>query len=213
MALNDAEFVGEAGKQALDRAQGGNGEGKGKAAYRGGISSPSPIKFRPGEVLIRIGHSVNRAGEPVPDWKNLTSPWWMTSSTFREIAARSGNSGVAIQLAMRMNLALASDFGVCDTLFWVRVKQPLRAWTGRGFPVMEDPDPAVREASGVPIGWHGGWEIAQNFIPGLCAFRDKVPVGPSAVALAAFDVLPKMPLSEWTSLNDGGFSVLPFPMP
>ena len=50
----------------------------------------------------------------------------------------------------------------------------------------------------------------QNFIPGL---RDFANWKPSPIALACFDVLPKMPLTEWTSLRKGGFSTIPFPMP
>jgi hypothetical protein len=207
MAANDTEFGGTTGDTNLAFAQGWNPSTR---SARGGISFPQQVKIRPGEVLIRIGHSVDAAGNPVPDWVNLTSPWWMTSSTFLEIGGRSEDSGTAIDHMVRIKLALTPDFGVADTLFWVIVRQTLRAWNGRGFPVMEDPDPAVREKQGVPLAWHGGYEISQNFIPGL---RDFAAWKPSPVALASFDVLPKMPLSAWGSLHDGGFAPIPFPMP
>ena len=207
MPVNDAEFGGATGDRNLAFAQGWNPSAR---AARGGISFPQQVKIRPGEILIRIGHSVDDAGNPIPDWVNLTSPWWMTSSTFLEIGGRSDDSGTGIEQMVRMKLALTPDFGVADTLFWVRVKQPLRAWNGRGFPVMEDPDPAVREKQGVPLAWHGGYETSQNFIPGL---RDFAAWKPSPVALASFDVLPKMPLTAWGSLHDGGFAPIPFPLP
>ncbi len=207
MAANDAEFGGATGDKNLAFAQGWNPSAR---AARGGISFPQEVKIRPGQVLIRIGHSVDDKGDPVPDWVNLTSPWWMTSSTFHEIAGRSEDSGTDIGQMVRMKLALTPDFGVADTLFWVIARDTLRAWNGRGFPVMEDPDPAVREKQGVPMAWYGGYEISQNFIPGL---RDFANWKPSPVALACFDVLPKMPLIEWTSLRKGGFSTIPFPMP
>ena len=207
MAANDTEFGGTTGDTNLAFAQGWNPSTR---SARGGISFPQQVKIRPGEVLIRIGHSVDAAGNPVPDWVNLTSPWWMTSSTFLEIGGRSEDSGTGIAQMVRMKLALTPDFGVADTLFWVIVRQTLRAWNGRGFPVMEDPDPTVREKQGVPLAWHGGYEISQNFIPGL---RDFAAWKPSPVALASFDVLPKMPLTAWGSLHDGGFAPIPFPLP
>ncbi len=207
MPANDAEFVGTTGDRNLAFAQGWNPSTK---SARGGISFPQPVKVRAGEVLIRIGHSVDNAGNPLPDWVNLTSPWWMTSSMFHEITGRSEDSGTGISQMVRMKLALTPDFGVADTLFWVIVRQTLRAWNGRGFPVMEDPDPMVREKQGVPLAWYGGYEISQNFIPGL---RDFAAWKPSPIALASFDVLPKMPLSDWAALRDGGFTPIPFPVP
>lgn len=207
MAANDSEFQGAAGARNLSFAQGWNPATR---SARGGISFPQEVKIRPGEVLIRIGHSVNAKGAPIPDWENLTSPWWMTSGTFLEIAARSQDSGTDIHHLARMKLALTPDFGVADTLFWVVVRQTLRAWNGRGFPVMEDPDPKVRQASNRPLAWHGGYEIAQNFIPGL---RDFAAWKPTPLAIDSFGVLPKMQLSSWASLRAGGHGFIPFPWP
>ena len=207
MPANDAEFVGTTGDRNLAFAQGWNPSTK---SARGGISFPQPVKVRAGEVLIRIGHSVDNAGNPLPDWVNLTSPWWMTSSMFHEITGRSEDSGTGISQMVRMKLALTPDFGVADTLFWVIVRQTLRAWNGRGFPVMEDPDPMVREKQGVPLAWYGGYEISQNFIPGL---RDFAAWQPSAIALDSLEVLPKMPLFGFASLSAGGHVPIPFPLP
>lgn len=207
MPANDAEFSGAARERNLSFAQGWN---PGTRAARGGISFPQEVKLRAGEVLIRVGHSVDEKGDPIPDWVNLTSPWWMTSGTFLEIAARSEDSGTDIGYLVRMKLALTPDFGVADTIFWVRLRQTLRAWNGRGFPVMEDPDPQVRARQGVPMAWHGGYEISQNFVPGL---RDFAAWQPSAIALDSLEVLPKMPLFGFVGLGAGGHVPIPFPAP
>lgn len=203
---NDAEFTGEARQRNKDFALGWSGDTK-----RGGMSNPEEIKIAKGTVLIRIGHSVNAEGGPMPDWQNLTSPWWMTDSTFLDIAARGESAGTAIHQMVRMKLALTPDFGICDTLFWVVTRQSLRAWNGRGNPVMEDPDPAVREAKGRPLAWYGAYELAQNYIPGLRTFG--AGAAPTACALASLAVLPKLPLSAYANLRKGGFAFLPFPYP
>jgi len=207
MSANDSEFIGTARGRNLDFAKGWNAAGNAK---RGGISSPQEVKIPKGRVLIRIGHSRDESGAKMPDWVNLTSPWWMTDATFLEIAGRSEDAGTPIAQMVRMKLALTPDFGVCDTLFWVVTKQPLRAWHGRGNPVLEDPDPKVRAAKGRPLGWWGGYEVGQNFIPGL---RDWAANRPSAAAIDGLAVLPKMPLSAWATIRNGGFAPIPFPFP
>lgn len=207
MAANDSEFIGAARQRNLDFATGWNAAG---SAKRGGISAPMEVKIPKGRVLVRIGHSRDESGAAMPDWINLTSPWWMTDATFLEIAGRAESAATPIAHMVRMKLALTPDFGVCDTLFWAVTTQPLRAWHGRGNPVLEDPDPAVRAAKGRPLGWWGGHEVGQNFIPGL---RDWAANRPSAAALTGLAILPKMPLSAWSTIRDGGFAPIRFPFP
>ncbi|MGG5808491.1 hypothetical protein [Falsiroseomonas sp. CW058] len=208
MAANDSEFIGPARERNRDFARGWNGTPG--TLPRGGITWPEEVKIRKGTVLIRIGHSRDDRGNPIPDWVNLTSPWWMESGTFLEIAARGEDAGTGIEQMVRMKLALTPDFGVADTLFWVITRDRLRAWNGRARPVMEDPDPKVREKQGRPMAWLGGYEVAQNFIPGL---RDFAKWCPTQLALDAFGVLPKMPIGAYATIRKGGFGLVKWPWP
>lgn len=167
-------------------------------------------KLRKGRLLVRLGHSRDDKGNPIPDWINLTSPWWMEDSTFADILGRGEDAGTQMQQMFRMKLALTPGFGVCDTLFWVVTRDSLRSWAGRARPVLEDPDPAVREVQGRPLAWLGGWEVVQNFIPGL---RDFARHAPTPCALDSFAVLPKVPLSAYATMKDGGFGFIKFPWP
>ncbi|WP_426957537.1 hypothetical protein [Muricoccus radiodurans] len=207
MPANDAEFQGAARASGYDYAR---GYMPGKPTPTGGITYPSEVKIPKGTVLIRIGHSRYDDGSPMPDWVNLTSPWWMTSGTFLEIVGRGEDAGTDMQHMFRMKLALTPDFGVSDTIFWVVTKTSLRAWNGRARPVMEDPDPAVREKKGRPLAWLGGFEIAQNYVPGLRDFKARCP---TRCALDSFEVLPKVPVTRYAALRNGGFTTIKWPWP
>lgn len=207
MPCNDAEFSGTARSRNHDFARGWS---PGGGLPRGGITWPSEVKIAKGTVLVRIGHSRDDRGNPIPDWINLTSPWWMTDSTFLDIVGRGEDAGTDMQQMFRMKLALTPDFGVSDTLFWVVTRESLRAWNGRARPVMEDPDPTVRAAQGRPLAWLGGYEVAQNFIPGLRDFAAKCP---TRCALDAFAVLPKVPLASYATMRNGGFAFVKWPWP
>lgn len=207
MAINDSEFQGTQRERSRDFARGWS---SGSKTFMGGITYPEENKLRPGLVLMRIGHSRDAAGNAMPDWVNLTSPWWMTSSTFLDIVGRGEDAGTGMDQMFRMKLALTPDFGVSDTVFWVRTKHSFRSWAGRARPVLEDPDPAVREKKGRPLAWMGGWEVVQNFIPGL---RDFSANTPTAAALSGFEVLPKVPLSSYATLRSGGFNFQKWPWP
>ncbi|RVT95942.1 hypothetical protein EOD42_12470 [Rhodovarius crocodyli] len=161
-------------------------------------------------MLYRIGHSRRSDGSRIPDWENFTSPWWITDSTFLEIAGRSEDAGTEIGLLVRMKLALTPDFGCCDTLFRVQLKNTLRAWNGRGFPVFENGTPEERERDNLPMAWHGGYEIAQNFVPGL---RDFANNRPTQCALDSLNPLPPLPLTSYARVRDGGHAFIPFPWP
>lgn len=207
MSGNDAEFSGPARERNRDYARGWN---PGVGQFVGGITYPVEAKIRAGTVLVRVGHSRDGAGKPMPDWINLTSPWWMTDSTFLDIVGRGEDAGTEMGHMFRMKLALTPDFGVSDTIFWVRTTRMLRVWAGRARPVMEDPDPAVREIKGRPLAWLGGYEVNQNFIPGL---RDFAAGRPTACALDSFAVLPKVPVSAYGVLRQGGHAFKPWPWP
>ncbi|MGX9962712.1 hypothetical protein ACVFYP_05280 [Roseomonas sp. F4] len=207
MTANAAAFAGAARDANRDYARGWSAR---DGRFIGGITYPEENKLPAGRVLVRIGHSRDQTGKPIPDWVNLTSPWWMTDATFLDILGRGEDAGTAMDQMFRMKLALTPDFGVCDTLFWVVTRQPLRAWAGRARPVMEDPDPVVREAQGRPLAWMGGWEVVQNFIPGL---RDFAKGGPTRCALDGFAVLPKVKLSAYATMRRGGFAFQPWPWP
>lgn len=203
--LNEEEFS-DPGRYArnLAFAQGWS-PSEGKA--RGGIASPQPVKLRRGQVrcLMRVGHS-HYKGNRVPDWVNLSSPWWMADQTFLDIGQRAAESGARMQQMVRMKLAITPDFGVCDTVFWVELKPgiALRAFVGRGFPVMESADPAERGRQDRPLAWLGDHEVPQYFIPGL---RSYGPGGmkPAAIINDAFDVLPPQPVHRWHRVVRGGF--------
>jgi hypothetical protein len=210
MASNDAEFVGASRTRSRDYARGGQWDNGTFKGYTGGITYPDETKIPRGTVLVRIGHSRDDKGNPIPDWINLTSPWWMTTSTFEEIVGRSEDAQTPMQQMLRMKLALTPDYGVADTLFWVVTRDTLRSWSGRARPVMEDPDPAVREAKGRPMAWYGGYEVLQHFIPGLRDFAKKCP---TPCALSSFAVLPKVPLSGYVTMRLGGHRIIPFPWP
>jgi hypothetical protein len=207
MAENDDQFQGSMREKTRDFARGWS---PGTKKFMGGITWPEENKIRAGTVLMRIGHSRDDGGNPMPDWINLTSPWWMTSSTFLDIVGRGEDAGTEMNQMFRMKLALTPDFGVSDTVFWVQTTVPLRSWAGRARPVLEDPNPVVREAQGRPLGWMGGWEVVQNFIPGL---RDFARGCPTPLALNGFKVLPKVPVSAYGTLRDGGFGFANWPWP
>ena len=207
MPANDHEFRDEARRKNLDFAR-GYVPGSGKMT--GGITFPVEAKISKGTILARVGHSRFADGSPMPDWVNLTSPWWMTASTFLEIASRGQDAGTDLQHMVRMKLALTPAFGVADTLFRVVTKDSLRVWNGRARPVMEDPDPAIREAKGLPLAWLGGYEIAQSFIPGLRDFDKRCP---TKCALDTLAVVPKVPLAEYSIMRPSGFDFSRWPWP
>jgi hypothetical protein len=207
MAANDDQFQGAAREANRDYARGWL---PAKGRFQGGITYPEETKIARGKVLVRLGHSHDKVGNPVEDWENLTSPWWMSDSTFLDILGRGEDAGTGMNQMFRMKLALTPDFGVSDTLFWVVTTQPLRAWAGRARPVLEDPDPAVRERQGRPLAWLGGYEIVQNFIPGL---RDFAKREATSCAKRSFAVLPKVKLSDYATMRQGGFAFVEKPWP
>jgi hypothetical protein len=137
--------------------------GHSNGRIRGGMSFIEEDKIRVGEVIYRVGHSNKTADE------NISSPWWMRDSLLYYIMNSAEAAGTNEQQLYRMKCAVSYDFGVADILLQVRVKKTLRAFTGRGRPVI---DQAPGKAG---LTWFGAFEIAQLFIPGLRDFKRNVP--------------------------------------
>ena len=146
---NTGEFTGENRNKTYAYAMGWNGQGTpdGKSAFRGGLASPQEMKLHPGQVIYRFGHS------NLWDWVNQSSPWWILHQTFLELTITSGEVRAGLVGLARMKLALTPDFGSCNRVFAAIVRRPLRALVGRGVPVWEDPDPAVRAT--YKLAWRG----------------------------------------------------------
>jgi hypothetical protein len=83
----------------------------------------------------------------------------------------------------RIKNAVSYDFGPADVIYVVKLREPLRVFTGRGRPV-ED---SGREPGSVAKRiFPGGFEITQLFVPGL---RDYPAAVRSAIALRAMHVV------------------------
>lgn len=149
---------------------------------RGGIAFITEDKVRPGEILYRIGHS------NMPMTVNMSSPWWMREDTFEHIMGCADRAGSDPQQLFRMKCAVACDFGVADVILMAQVKQTLRAFTGRGYPVWDESDEKKGQL------WLGGMEIAQLFIPGLRDFARKIP---TPLCHASLEILEKFKVSEY----------------
>jgi len=197
---NADEFNGQKRDKTYAYAMGWNGQGSasGKSAFRGGMANPQEMKLHTGQVIYRLGHS------NLWDRVNQSSPWWMLDQTFLELTitsegVRSGLVGLA-----RMKLALTPDFGSCNRVFAAIVRRPLRVLVGKGFPVLEDPDPAVRAKLGRPVAWSGSAEIPQLFIPGLRDWSSN-PTDLSAVAKEALVFARPQHVREWSRFQNTRF--------
>ncbi|MFT8244572.1 hypothetical protein [Roseomonas sp. BN140053] len=185
-------------------------------AFRGGIASPRETKLSNEQVLYRIGHSTS------PLVKNLTSGWWMTAGTFlglgvlagrlEDYPARPGEDmskrETVMQHMMRIKLAVSPDFGVFDTVFSIRLEQPLKAFSGRGFPAAEPGDDAERMAKSRPMAWFGAHEVAQLYIPGFWNFDDNVI---TSVATESIGFLGSVPVSAWNNIGLNTRGAVPYP--
>jgi hypothetical protein len=137
--------------------------GVSKSGILGGMTFVTEDKVRAGEMIYRIGHST------MPMTLNMSSPWWMRDSTFEHIKSTTEAVDGDLQELYRIKCAVSYDFGVADIILRARLKQTLRAFAGRGRPVVCESEGQRGQA------WFGAIEIAQLFIPGLRDFERGVP--------------------------------------
>lgn len=154
---------------------------------RSGIQMPEQVKIERNAILYRIGHSNKELDT------NLSSPWWMSDASFDYLRRQAGRDagpmhvdGVFQEL-FRNKLAVPHSFGLADMLVKVAVRQRLRAFTGRGGYISD------AQEGGETIGWIGGFEIAQYFIPGLRLENGSA----SPMAKSALEVLEYQPLKSF----------------
>lgn len=130
-----------------------------EGGFRGGITFPEEDKvYQRDHLLFRFGHG-GRSDE-----ENLSSPWWLRQDSFNEIVARARMSKTNLIEMSRIKHAVSHKFGLADIIYVVEVRQPLRVFTGRGRPVVEE---SLMPGSTAGRIFPGGFEIAQLLIPGL----------------------------------------------
>jgi hypothetical protein len=187
MSANDRYFLNPVYDSFLRDAQ-----GKLEGAARGGIQGTvEPDKLKPGETIYRIGHSTSS------DDVNISSPWWMRSQTFYEIAARADRHEIDFQDLFRHKAAVATTFGVADMVLKATVQQQVRVLTGRGRPVI-DVDEKTKEITG---SWQGGLEITQVYVPGLREDPGRDFRRPSSIYNTLIKVVMKVPVSDYMKKN------------
>lgn len=188
MSANDQYFTNAVQYQRFLK----DAQGKFWGAAKGGIQGTvEPDKLKPGEKIYRIGHS-NR-----PDDVNFSSPWWMRSQTFYEIASRAERHEIDFQDLFRHKAAVAKTFGVADLVLKAEVQQQVRVLSGRGRPVI-DVDPNTKEVTGA---WQGGLEITQLYIPGLREDPDPKFSRPSSIYSSLIKVVMKMSVDDYMKEN------------
>jgi hypothetical protein len=188
MSANDRYFTNPVQYQRFLK----DAQGKLAGAARGGIQGTvEPDKLKPGETIYRIGHS-NR-----PDDVNISSPWWMRSQTFYEIASRAERHEIDFQDLFRHKAAVAVTFGVADLVLKATVQQQVRVLSGRGRPVI-DVDEKTKEITGA---WQGGLEITQLYIPGLREDPAREFSRPSAIYNTLIKVVMSVPVSDYMKEN------------
>ena len=192
--LNEAEFGNPTVLNQWINAAGGWDPRSGK--QEGGIWNPKEVKLRRGHDLFKIGHSQSSRG-PVPDAVNLSSPWWMESETFAAIAISANTVGTDRQRMARLKLAVSERYGVFDTIFCVRLREPLGALRGEGNPVFDPPEPGKLTAP--PIWAFPGTAVMQCFIPGLRDSSGK----PTDLVTRAFAITGRFPVTQWQMLDKG----------
>ncbi|CAH0296036.1 hypothetical protein SRABI118_04228 [Massilia sp. Bi118] len=160
---------------------------------RSGIQMPDQVKIERNAILYRIGHS-NKDIET-----NLSSPWWMSDASFDYLRRQAGREadrqqvGGVFQELFRNKLAVPHSFGLADMLVKVAVRQRLRAFSGRGGYIGDT------QEGGEVVGWIGGFELAQYFIPGLRLDKG----GASPMAKSALEVLAYQPLQSFIQSRHG----------
>ncbi len=166
------------------------------ARHVGGMRDPREVKLRRGSDLFRIGHSTYE-NRPVSDEFNLSRSWWMENETFCDIGTSANIIGLDKQVMARLKLSVGLDFGVFDTIFWVKLVAPLGAFMGYGNPVYEAPS---SDQPDPPPAWAWpGREVRQCFIPGLSDLSGK----PTGLAAQAFTVIARRPVSAWAQFDTG----------
>jgi hypothetical protein len=159
-----------------------------KSGIRGGIAFVTEDKVRAGETIYRIGHS------NLPMTINMSSPWWMRDAAFAHIMGSAEAAGSDPRDLYRMKCAVSYDFGVADIVLQARVKQTLRAFTGRGRPVVDDSEDKRGQV------WLGAAEIAQRFIPGLRDFKRRVP---TPLCHGSVEIIEKFKVTEFIRIQRG----------
>jgi len=162
--------------------------GHSNSGVRGGMTSITEDKIRAGERIYRVGHS------NLPMTINMSSPWWMREETFLYIMGVAERAGSDPNELYRMKCAVSYDFGVSDIVLKAHVKQTLRVFTGRGRPVEDDSEGRRGQW------WHGGYEIAQLFIPGLRDFEKKMP---TKLCHDAIEIEEKFKVSDYNRVQRG----------
>lgn len=170
-----------------------------REVQEGGIWNPKPVKLRRGQALFRVGHSKSKRG-PIPMDVNLSSPWWMEGDTFADISISANTLGISAQAVARLKLSVSQRYGVFDTIFCVRLREPLGALKGEGNPVYDPPEPGSQTPP--PVWAFPGRAVMQCYIPGLRYLDNE----PSDLADRAFDVLGTRPVHAWISLTSNGLS-------
>jgi hypothetical protein len=192
--LNEAEFYNPRRlKRWIGRAGGWTPDLK---RQEGGIWNPKEVKLRRGQDLFKIGHSRSSRG-PVPDEVNLSSPWWIESETFQSIAVSSNILGADRQHLARLKLSVSERYGVFDTIFCVRVLEPLGALRGEGNPVYDPPEPG--SPTSPPVWAFPGTSLIQCYIPGLRDLHGSI----TGLAAQAFTVTGRFPVSQWMMMDAG----------
>jgi hypothetical protein len=188
-AVNQQLFDNIAERDRLCLIAGGHGR---SGETRGGIRFITEDKVNPGEAIYRVGHST------LPMTTNMSSPWWIREAPFLHILAVAEKLQEDPVEVFRRFCAVSYDFGVADTVFKVRVKLTLRAFTGRGAPVFDRApghDSSWVGASGNEYRgdpWMGSFAVAQLFIPGL---RDDKTRLPTATCRDALQMIARTPLA------------------
>ena len=192
--LNELEFYNPRRlNRWISRAGGWTADGR---SQEGGIWDPKPIKLRRGQDLFKIGHSRSSRG-PVPDAVNLSSPWWMEGETFAGISTSANTLGIDRQKIARLKLSVSERYGVFDTIFCVRLREPMGALRGEGNPVFDPPEPGALTAA--PVWAFPGSSVMQCFIPRLRDLHGDI----TGLTDRAFTVTGRFPVSQWVSLDSG----------
>ena len=150
-----------------------------------------------GTTLYRIGSST-RHGEPVPDDRQFSSPWWMRRHELERILAK-GLQDTA--WAGRVLLAIAEAWGTrCDLQVTATTAVDLYAWIGEG-KAIDAEGHAVKDDHPAAF-WFPEKDLLQLFVPGLALCADGQP--PLwQTAFSARSIEPWLPIGTQRNLATG----------
>ena len=183
---NASEFEGAAYKKNYDAARGiqpgyyepGHRGDADREFVIGGIHLPEMEKLKPGAIIFRLASFAQDTRE------GARGRWWISWETGRLFAERAISAHHFVNMA-RQHLAVPNDFNRITGVFRARVVLPLRAFSGVGGLVHQDP-PAIRGGARRGASLPGGAELdgsaidrtmkRQLFIPGLLEVPDAIAV-------------------------------------